>query len=430
MSEFWLVSIPGNREDLEILEQVLTFTSKSNLSLNTDFEIPDFKVGTLDSLISLSDELGRLDPFAESLMKKMTQCVIEVTEAKKGEVQEYLLAHGVTLASFVTHFEWDLIKYPVKQPLGEVVEALRKQLTQVETDLKTRISAYKKLKRNLETMEKKLLGGLLTRSLSDIVSKEDFVLDSKYLVTLLVIVPKTSYPLWQKTYESLSDMVVPRSTKLIAEDNESGLFTVTMFQKVIEDFKIKATANKFKVRDFFYDEKEIESEREEITKLLAAKKQQESFRKIQKKQSFSLLDLFVKAFTSVIPRRYQKQPKAKAQENEREAEGEGYWENPYLQWLKACFGEVFIILLHIKTLRVFSESVLRYGLPVNFKAVLLQPQKKSSKRLREALNSAFKHLDEVAASIMDISLDIPGLQLGNQDYFPYVYYNISLGFLD
>lgn len=33
-------------------------------------------------------------------------------------------------------------------------------------------------------------GNLFTRTLSDIVSKEDFVLGSEYLVTLLVIVPK------------------------------------------------------------------------------------------------------------------------------------------------------------------------------------------------------------------------------------------------
>lgn len=48
----------------------------------------------------------------------------------------------------------------------------------------------------------------------------------------------------------------------------------------------------------------------------------------------------------------------------------------------------------------------RYGLPVNFQAVLLQPQKKSAtKRLREVLNSVFRHLDEVAAaSILDVGI--------------------------
>lgn len=32
-------------------------------------------------------------------------------------------------------------------------------------------------------------GNLFTRTLSDIVSKEDFVLDSEYLITLLVLIP-------------------------------------------------------------------------------------------------------------------------------------------------------------------------------------------------------------------------------------------------
>lgn len=107
-------------------------------------------------------------------------------------------------------------------------------------------------------------------------------------------------------------------------------------------------------------------------------------------------------------------------------------QGPLLRWLKVNFSEAFIAWIHIKALRVFVESVLRYGLPVNFQAVLLQPHKKSAtKRLREVLNSVFRHLDEVAAaSILDASVEIPGLQLSNQDYFPYVYFHIDLSLLD
>ncbi|XP_035953461.1 V-type proton ATPase subunit C 2 isoform X6 [Halichoerus grypus] len=381
MSEFWLISAPGDQENLQALERMNTITSKSNLSYNTKFSIPDFKVGTLDSLVGLSDELGKLDTFAESLIKKMAQSVVEVMEDAKGKVPENLLANGVDLPSFVTHFEWDMAKYPAKQPLVSVVDTLAKQLAQIETDLKSRTAAYNTLKTNLENLEKKSMGNLFTRTLSNIVSKEDFVLGSEYLITLLVIVPKPSYTKWQKTYESLSDMVVPRSTKLIAEDNEGGLFTVTLFRKVIEDFKTKARENKFTVREFYYDEKEIKREREEMSRLLSDKKQQYG---------------------------------------------------PLLRWLKVNFSEAFIAWIHLKALRVFVESVLRYGLPVNFQAVLLQPHKKSStKRLREVLNSVFRHLDQVAAaSILDASVEIPGLQLNNQDYFPYVYFHIDLSLLD
>ncbi|XP_072490325.1 V-type proton ATPase subunit C 2 isoform X4 [Notamacropus eugenii] len=389
-SEFWLISAPGDMENLQALERMNTVTSKSNLSHNTKFAIPDFKVGTLDSLVGLSDELGKLDTFAESLIKKMAQSVVEVMEDAKGRVHENLLANGglkekmkylkIDLTSFVTRFEWDMAKYPAKQPLVAVVDTLAKQLAQIETDLKARTAAYSTLRGKLENLEKKSTGNLFTRTLADIVNKEDFVLDSEYLITLLVIVPKPNYSQWQKRYESLSDMVVPRSTKLIAEDNEGGLFTVTIFRRVIDDFKAKARENKFIVREFLYDEKEIKTEREEMSKLLSEKKQQYG---------------------------------------------------PLLRWLKVNFSEAFIAWIHLKALRVFVESVLRYGLPVNFQAVLLQPHKKATKRLREVLNSVFKHLDEVAAaSILDASVDIPGLQLNNQDYFPYVYFHIDLSLLD
>lgn len=44
MSEFWLISAPGDKENLQALERMNSVTSKSNLSHNTKFAIPDFKV--------------------------------------------------------------------------------------------------------------------------------------------------------------------------------------------------------------------------------------------------------------------------------------------------------------------------------------------------------------------------------------------------
>ncbi|XP_070589105.1 V-type proton ATPase subunit C 2 isoform X3 [Erythrolamprus reginae] len=315
-----------------------------------------------------------------SVIKKISQYIGEVLEDSKDKVQENLLANGVDLISYLKKFEWDMAKYPIKQPLKNISEGLAKQITQIEADMKSRAAVYNNIKGNLQNLERKTIGNLLTRTLTDIVNKEDFVLNSEYLITLLVVVPKTSYVQWQKTYESLSDMVVPRSTKMIAEDAEGGLFTVTLFRKVIDEFKTKARDNKFMVREFYFDEKELKCEKEEMRKLASDKKQQYG---------------------------------------------------PLLRWLKVNFSEAFVAWIHIKALRVFSESVLRYGLPVNFQAMLLQPNKKSMKKLREVLNAVFKHLDEIAAaSLMDTSVDIPGLQLSNQDYYPYVYFKIDLSVLD
>merc|ERR1711997_954484 len=40
------------------------------------------------------------------------------------------------------------------------------------------------------------------------------------------------------------------------------------------------------------------------------------------------------------------------------------------RWCKTHYGEAFVAWMHIKVIRVFVESVLRYGLPVDFTAVL------------------------------------------------------------
>ncbi|XP_072263635.1 V-type proton ATPase subunit C 2 [Pyxicephalus adspersus] len=380
MSEFWLISIPGDKTNVNALERMYTVTSKANLSSNAKFVIPDLKVGTLDALIGLSDDLGKLDVFAEGIIKKLAQYIGEVMDDSSEKAQENLLANGVDLVSYLSRFEWDMAKYPIKQPLKNLTDSLSKQMSQIDTDLKSRAQTYNNIKGNLQSLERKTVGNLLTRTLADIVNKEDFVLNSEYLITLLVVVPKTSYSAWQKTYESLSDMVVPRSTKLIAEDAEGGLFTVTLFRKVIDEFKVKARENKFIVREFFFNERELQSEKDEFIKLEADKKQQYG---------------------------------------------------PLLRWLKVNFSEAFIAWIHIKALRVFVESVLRYGLPVNFHAVILQPNKKSMKRLRDVLNALFKHLDEAAAANMkDVGMDIPGLQLNTQEYYPYVCFKIDLTSLD
>ena len=68
---------------------------------------------------------------------------------------------------------------------------------------------------------------------------------------------RASFHEWNTAYEKLTDMIVPRSSQLITQDAEYGLFTVTLFKKVIEEFKLHAREKKFIVRDFTYNEEEL-----------------------------------------------------------------------------------------------------------------------------------------------------------------------------
>ncbi|KFO92741.1 V-type proton ATPase subunit C 1, partial [Buceros rhinoceros silvestris] len=382
MTEFWLISAPGEKTCQQTWEKLHAATTKNNnLSTNSKFNIPDLKVGTLDVLVGLSDELAKLDAFVEGVVKKVAQYMADVLEDSKDKVQENLLANGgKVLIMIYLSFEIEKSFKNYSSSLDAVPFLfIFKGVNQIDNDLKARASAYNNLKGNLQNLERKNAGSLLTRSLADIVKKEDFVLDSEYLVTLLVIVPKLNYNDWVKQYETLAEMVVPRSSNVLFEDQDSYLCNVTLFRKAVDDFKHKAREYKFLVREFQYNEEEMKADKEEMNRLSTDKKKQFG---------------------------------------------------PLVRWLKVNFSEAFIAWIHVKALRVFVESVLRYGLPVNFQAMLLQPNKKTMKKLREVLYDLYKHLDSSAAAIIDASMDIPGLNLSQQEYYPYVYYKIDCNLLE
>lgn len=69
-------------------------------------------------------------------------------------------------------------------------------------------------------------------------------------------------------------MIVPRSSQMITQDNDYCLFNVTLFKKVVEEFKLHARERKFIVRDFVYNEEELAAGKNEMTKLITDKKKQ------------------------------------------------------------------------------------------------------------------------------------------------------------
>lgn len=79
---------------------------------------------------------------------------------------------------------------------------------------------------------------------------------------------------WNANYEKITDMIVPRSSIMITSDSDFGLFNVTLFKKVVDEFKLHAREKKFVVRDFTYNEEELAAGKNEITKLVTDKKKQ------------------------------------------------------------------------------------------------------------------------------------------------------------
>merc|ERR1711871_1300975 len=92
-----------------------------------------------------------------------------------------------------------------------------------------------------------------------------------------------------------------------------------MFRRVVDDFKNRARERRYVVKDFEWDSDRIAGAERKTHEL-----------KTELQQKYNLI----------------------------------------VKWCQTMFGEAFSAWMHVKSVRVFIESVLRYGLPPNFVAVL------------------------------------------------------------
>ncbi|KAK4693267.1 V-type H+-transporting ATPase subunit C, partial [Phenoliferia sp. Uapishka_3] len=336
----WIVSVPLDSSPEEQLEELKPVLEGKGEAVTFDF--PQFKTGTLSSLLSLSDALTKHDPTITSTLSKLIDTIRSLTSGPSPDGQsdrssplsahlviddgrpyfDYLFPEGGEGKGW----QWNLAKYRVEsRSLQEVVEGLVKETASIENAQRNKSQGYALVKGQLVTALRKKTGNLSMRSLADVVSEEDFAgtNESEYLETVLVAVPKNLVKEWETSYERLTSMVVPRSSTKLASDDDFVLFGCAIFRKVHDEFAQKCRENKFILRDFTYDADAIEAGKKELASL-----------QVQEKELWSDL----------------------------------------LRLSRINFSELFQILVHLKVIRAYVESVLRYGLPaVYFSTIIKAP---------------------------------------------------------
>jgi len=351
-----------------VFETLNRRTSKEhNFSDNYNFNIPlDLKVGTLDSLMALSDDLARVDLFVENTTKKIVRQLMEIVEKKPDKGDTVMIVGGSDIDTYLQHFSWEEAKYPIRMPLKDLTDKIHFQVAKIDEELKAKAAEYNSINHSIAAEERKLGGSLLVRSLIDVVKDQELT-NSDYLTTLLVVVPKSLTKEWLATYETITNYVLPRSSRQIADDNEFGLWTVTLFKKMVDEFKHISREKRFTVREFKLDD-DSKGGKDERNKLITEKDR---------------------------------------------------LKRNLLRYCKTNFAESFIAWIHLKAIRAFVESVLRYGVPVNFLCYLMHPHKKEDKKLREILDDMFRQLASTAVISHKGEDD-------QEKFYPYVYVPIDL----
>ncbi|KIK97653.1 hypothetical protein PAXRUDRAFT_135892 [Paxillus rubicundulus Ve08.2h10] len=341
----WLIVVPNNG-DAEGLHSEITSKlaqqSRTSHSSVSELEIPAFKTGTLDSLITLSEELPKQDAFFTSTVAKAVDTLRNLLNNDPAKLAQHIQVNQRSIDDYILKgWRWNEGRYGVQRSLRETVDVLNKEMASIDNMMKSKLNNYNLVKGSLVQMQRKRMGNLSVRSLVDVVSKEDMIQDSEYMQTCLVAVPKTLTKEWNARYERLTTMVVPRSSSPIASDDEYTLFSVVIFKKMHDAFVQSCRENKFIVRDFVYSEEQIDKQREELETAEVTEKE--------------------------------------------------LW-TELLRVSRTNFSESFQILVHLKVLRLFVESVLRYGLPVNYLGLVIKPDPKSTKKTLSVLTNHFKYL--------------------------------------
>lgn len=362
---YWLVALPLTKKRREATWELLQ-EKASGLGSNYKLEIPELRVGTLDTLMALSDELSKTSNVMEAVVGKIRR---QITDFGGAGAAAGLRIDNLSTDQYVQRFKWDEAKFPVRRPLKETVEKVTEVVGRIEDDLKVKLSEYNNLKSQLSAVTRKAAGSIAVRDVSTMVKAQQMV-DTENLTSMFVVVSKFALREWEQSYETLAKFVVPRSSTVVQQDNDYALVSVVLFRRVIDDFRAAARSKGYQVREYVAPAEGVE---------LSAAAAEQLKRDVESRRA------------------------------------------SLEQWCKTAYGEVFSSWMHISAVRIFVESILRYGLPPAFQAAVIQPQAKQEAKLRAALAASFA--DGKAQYWKDDGSSSLGL-VDSSDLHPYVSFTL------
>lgn len=389
----WLVTVPNRGENQSSLFNNLQ-KQLSNCKVHR-FEIPSLVVGTLDSLMALSDDLNKINQQVEGVVRRIERQYMDVA----GQDAEVLrAANEMTVENFLRSFQWDYARYRYQgRQLPDMVSQVQSSVAKVDDELKKLSVSYNEKVQTLGAVQRKKVTNLVTSDLEDFLTVEavnnNEFLDSEYLLTVLVVVPGQTEKDFLKIYETLGgdvaayggpdwaastnpaamgsddgnygpegnrervkgSPIVPGSAKKIHKEGENFLYSITMlkghyeagyyegdefvqgkFFSYMESVRNSFRDKRFPIREFIFDpskaggvDGQIEQAKWEVQQTL----------------------------TTIV------------------------------RWCRAHYGEVFSGWVHLKVIKGFVESVLRYGLPVDFLPVFVEPNMKKEKTILKNLTT-------------------------------------------
>eukprot|EP00471_Norrisiella_sphaerica_P007336 CAMPEP_0184483360 /NCGR_PEP_ID=MMETSP0113_2-20130426/5017_1 /TAXON_ID=91329 /ORGANISM="Norrisiella sphaerica, Strain BC52" /LENGTH=573 /DNA_ID=CAMNT_0026863709 /DNA_START=99 /DNA_END=1820 /DNA_ORIENTATION=+ len=195
---YWLVAFPqeykGNsRVGLQKLVDALRGYAKV-----VKFDVPgNLKIGTLDSLMSLTESLSKVDALIGLTLGKVSKTLEELlgkaTELGVGEQSK---------TRYVETFQWSFVKFKTSSSLQGIVEGIETDVKKYDADIKKLVSTYNEVSQTLDSIERTDTGSLLVRPLGPIIKKVELY-PSPSLELIFIVVGNKKKEEFLKTYETM-----------------------------------------------------------------------------------------------------------------------------------------------------------------------------------------------------------------------------------
>lgn len=344
-----------------------------------------FKLGSLDSMLLNLERTKKIEMVTENFLKRIEKVHMELYPDKK--LTSYKLDSKdfgpIDIEKFLKKFDWDDIRYPRSAALSDQIKHIEDKVASMEKNMKIKQQNFNDSKAIIAyTIEKKeTITNFVNRDLNETITemlkekryknlKPELFVNSEYLQSLIVFIPKEKLDQFTDNYETENDFIVPKSFVEFTEQYGYVMGHLIAFKKITDDVKMsfKEKYNAI-TKDFVFDPEGASNKEKEKSKIISQNKTDKEL----------LVSTCIESFK-----------------------------------------EGLVALIHIKFYVIVIDSSLRFGSFNNFKIAMIFLDKNKEARVVQTLIKAFAEPDK---------LDFYGTkeQLNDvEDFFPFVYTNLSI----
>mmetsp|Transcript_1034 Transcript_1034/g.1776 ORF Transcript_1034/g.1776 Transcript_1034/m.1776 type:complete len:572 (+) Transcript_1034:153-1868(+) len=218
---YWLIGFPQEYKGPTPIGMKRLLDNTAGYATVKKFEIPGaLKIGTLDSLMALTESMGKIDATIAHALAKVARTYEELGQKSDKLFNELAQEKtGKTPAKSIENFEWNFVKYKISASLQSITNIIEGDAKNHESTIRKHVNELSEISQTLDSIERTENGTLLVKPLGPIIKKAE-IHPSPSLEIVFIVVSNKKKEEFLKSYESMEQGYKLRRAKKQKEEME------------------------------------------------------------------------------------------------------------------------------------------------------------------------------------------------------------------